>query len=145
MRTPVTPRSALLAITLLVAVSLTSCGSFRRLGKDITFGTAGLVVMPIYGGAVDGYDSSRGIRGGLQEDSRVEVITLPFTFLYHGLKHLVYCGAHTVDIFLFPIYGVAELSGLSGDVEPLDIYTNTIFDKQPDSSTDAESGEVVGR
>lgn len=130
------------AFVLFLAVGLASCGTMRRAGKDL-----GVVVLSpaiaLYGGGTDGVAEARNIREGLGGSTFTEVLVLPPAFVYHTLKHVVYAAIHAVDFALFPAYGLAELHPYGPEIEPLDYYTGTIFDEDPDekSGTDAESGE----
>lgn len=137
---------AVLLTVIVVVSSLTSCGTMRRLGKDLTV-TVASPVIALYGGATDGYASAVNVREGFGENAGVEVLALPFTFVYHTIKHALYCGYHAFDALLFPAYGLAELNDYGPEVEPLDIYMGTWFDNDGDdpSGTDPESGESVGR
>jgi hypothetical protein len=130
-------RKALLAVSLL-ATTLTSCGTFRRAGKDLMLGV-GTPVLMVYGGATDGYTTAKEVRNGMDGSGVIEVLAFPFTFTYNAVKHGVYGLIHVVDLPLCLFYGAAELHPNGPTIEPLDFYQGTMFDKQ--SSTDAESGE----
>jgi hypothetical protein len=124
-------------------MTLTSCGTMRRAGKDLMLGV-GTPVLMVYGGATDGYTSAQSVRTGLDSGSAVEVLAFPFTFAYHALEHGIYGVVHIVDFFFFPFYGAAEIHPYGPEIKPLDFYQGTWFDKAADKSgTDAESGEMV--
>jgi len=139
-------RKASFFVAVLLSLTLASCGTMRRLGKDLTV-TVLSPAIALYGGGTDGYAAAKNVREGFGENAGIEVIALPFTFVYHTIKHALYCGYHAFDALLFPAYGLAELNDFGPEVEPLDIYTGTWFDKASDgaSGTDAESGESMGR
>ena len=113
--------------------------------------TAMTPVMVIYGGGTDGFQSAKDVRGGTGTLGVTEVVVMPFTFLFQGIKHLFFGVVHALDFFLFPVYGAAELAPYGRDVEPLDIYTGTWFDSSKEETapqeagTDAESGEAQPR
>jgi len=128
---------------LLLALSLTSCGTTRRAGKDL-FITAFTPVNMLYGGGTDAVSSANGVRDGLGGGTTVEVIATIPAFAYHSIKHGLYGVLHAVDFCLFPIYGVADIHPYGPEIEPLDYYTGTWFDKdedQDDDGVDADSGE----
>ena len=136
-------RTALLSLSALLAMTLTSCGTMRRAGKDLMLGV-GTPVLMVYGGATDGYTSAQSVRTGLDSGAAVEVLAFPVTFAYHALEHGIYGVVHIVDFFFFPFYGAAEVHPYGPEIKPLDFYQGTWFDKQSDKSgTDAESGEMV--
>jgi hypothetical protein len=139
-------RKVLTAVCALAAVSLSSCGTARRAGKD-AFVTIASPVLIIYGGATDGYKSATGVRNGLGGGSATEVIAFPFTFLYHAFEHTIYACIHFIDLPLCLFYGAAELGPNGPVVKPLDFYQGTIFDKESDkavpSGTDATTGESL--
>lgn len=145
-------RKASLATFAVLALSLTSCGSLRRAGKDLLI-TATSPVVILYGAATDSVATTDQARDALGGGPVMQTITLPFAFLWRGLVHTLYCGAHAVDFFFFPIYGIADLHPYGPEIKPLDFYSGTIFDKAEDSGksgTDAQSGEesslgLVGR
>lgn len=116
----------------------------RRAGKDIFIGVASIPLI-VYGGATDGYASAQGVRSGMQAGSVMEVISFPFTFLYHAVKHTIYWGIHVVDLPFCAVYWMVEVNPYGSEIKPLDFYQGTIFDEKPKKSgTDAESGESVG-
>lgn len=137
-------RNALLAASALLTVTLGSCGTLNRAGKDAMIGVAS-VPLWLYGGATDGYQSARDVRSGLQGGSVVEVVSFPFTFAYHTLKHVIYWGIHVVDLPLCGLYWMAEVHPYGPEIKPLDFYQGTIFDQpaKKKSGTDAESGEQL--
>ncbi len=136
-------RKSLFAVSLLAA-SFASCGTVNRAGKDLMLGV-GTPVLMIYGGATDGYTSASTIREGLDSSGIVEVLAFPFTFTYHAIEHGVYGLIHLIDLPLCLLYGPAELHPSGPEIEPLDFYHGTIFDKEKKAGTDAESGETTGR
>lgn len=135
-------RTALLAVSALLTVTMASCGSVRRAGKDVFVGVTSPVLI-VYGGATDGYGSAKGVRDGLGSGSAVEVLAFPFTFLYHAIEHTIYCGIHVLDLPFTPFYALAELPPGNVPIQPLDFYQGTWFDSAPKGSgTDATSGET---
>ncbi|HEX5052372.1 MAG TPA: hypothetical protein VFZ65_11400 [Planctomycetota bacterium] len=140
-------RKALIAVSALSTVALTSCGTLRRAGKDVVIGALTPAVA-IYGGATDGFASAKSVRNGLESGSVTEVISFPFTFLYHTFEHTIYCVIHIVDLFGCPFYGLAEIAPNGSNVTPLDFYTGTWFDKASDhkvvrGGTDSQTGEPM--
>ena len=136
-------RKALLAVTLTLTATLTSCGSLRRAGKDAFVGITSPFLI-VYGGATDGFDSARSVRTGLDSGSAMEVLAFPFTFFYHAIEHSSYCGIHVLDLPFTPLYALTELPPASTPVQPLDFYQGTWFDVEPSGSgTDATSGESL--
>ena len=131
-------------LVLLVAVALTSCNATRRAGKDLFVGVTSPALI-VYGGATDGFEASQEIADGMDGGGFTQVVTLPFTFVYHGLKHTCWVLVHVVDLFLYPINGVADLHPGGPDIEPLDYYTGTAFDREDDGGMDPQSGERVER
>ena len=130
-----------LAWTVLLALVLTSCGTARRAGKDASVVLLSPVIIP-YGGFTDGFTAAKEVRQGLEGSGATEVLAMPFTTAYHLVKHTLWGVFHLIDFVAFPIYGAAELHPNGPEIEPLDYYTGTIFDKEPSKSgTDAESGE----
>lgn len=136
----VNARKALISVFALAAMTLTSCGTIKRAGKDIFLGAATPVLM-LYGGATDGMATSQNVREGMGSGGTVQVISFPFTFFYHAIEHGIYGLTHLVDLPLCAVYGPAELLPGGPKIEPLDIYQGTWFDSS--SSTDAESGELI--
>lgn len=136
-------RKVLLSVFALAAMTLTSCGTFNRAGKDLFLGV-GTPVLMIYGGATDGLETSQSVREGLGSGGAVQVASFPFTFFYHAIEHGIYGIVHLVDLPLCLFYGAAELHPYGPEVMPLDIYQGTWFDSDAgDSGTDPESGEMV--
>ncbi len=137
-------RKAIIAVCALLAVSLTSCGTARRAGKDLFIGVASPVLI-VYGGATDGYTSARAVRSGLDSGAAMEVVAFPFTFLYHAFTHAIYGAIHVIDLPLCLFYGAAELHPYGPEIKPLDFYQGTIFDTEESakSGTDAQSGETT--
>ena len=122
-------------------VSLSACGTARRLGKDVCVVGASPVLIP-YCAANDAVVSSQNASEGLGGGVAIEVLTLPFTFFYHVLEHSIYVVIHAVDAAMFPLYGAADISPVGPEIEPLDFYQGTVFDREQ-RSTDPESGEPV--
>jgi len=138
-------RKIVVVSAVLLSLVLTSCGSTRRVSKDVSMVAMSPLVVP-YGGFTDGYVAATELAAGLDGGSATEFMAMPFTVSYHLLKHLFYAGHHFVDIFAFPVYGAAELHPKGPEIQPLDYYSGTIFDEVPEASgTDAETGESVGR
>jgi predicted small secreted protein len=140
----VNARKALISVIALMAMTLTSCGTINRAGKDIMLGAATPVLM-LYGGATDGLSTSQSVREGMGSSAAIQVIAFPFTFFYHAIEHGIYGVTHLVDLPLCALYGPAELHPAGPKIMPLDIYQGTWFDSWADSgaSTDAESGEMI--
>jgi hypothetical protein len=142
----VNARKALLSVSAILALTLASCGTLNRAGKDLFLGV-GTPVLILYGGSVDGWESAKAAREGMDSGGAFEVLAFPFTFLYHGFEHTIYGVAHIIDLPLCLFYGLAEIGGVMPEVKPLDIYTGTVFDKWAgsgqSSGTDAETGEMV--
>ncbi|MGK0154043.1 MAG: putative small secreted protein [Neolewinella sp.] len=140
----VNARKALISVFALAALTLTSCGTVKRAGKDIMLGV-GTPVLMIYGGATDGLTTSQNVREGMGSGAAVQVAAFPFTFFYHAIEHGIYGLTHLVDLPFCVFYGPAELHPAGPEVMPLDIYQGTWFDSAAGngSSTDAESGEMV--
>jgi hypothetical protein len=138
-------RKATLAVAALLAVALASCGTARRAGKDLFIGVLSAPLI-LYGASTDGYESSVGVREGLDSGSAMQVLSFPFTFLYHAFEHTLYWSIHVIDLPLCVFYGLSELPPDSEPVRPLDFYQGTWFDKEEDrrpSGTDATSGESL--
>ena len=152
-------RKGLVAALLTIGFIGTSCGSMRRLGKDVFIGIASVPLI-VYGGATDGWIDSETVFDNYQQDDRASMlpvpivdkptrllsfIVFPITFLFEAGKHTYYWARHVFDILLFPFYGLAELHPYGPAVEPLDIYTGTWFDKKSDRQhTDAQTGAMTG-
>lgn len=139
---PLKARTALLAVSALLAVTMASCGSFRRAGKDVFVGVASPILI-VYGGATDGYGTAKGVRDGLGSGSAVEVLAFPFTFLFHATEHAIYCAIHVLDLPFTPFYMMAEIPPGNVPIQPLDFYQGTWFDGAKTSGTDATSGEAT--
>ncbi len=138
-------RKALLSVSALLAVTLPSCGTLNRAGKDLVLGV-GTPVLMIYGGATDGYTSAKTVRTGLDSGAAVEVLAFPFTFFYHAIEHGIYGFIHLIDLPLCLFYGAAELHPYGPEIKPLDFYQGTWFDtwaEKHSRGTDAESGEML--
>jgi hypothetical protein len=151
-------RKGLVAALLTIGLISASCGSLRRLGKDALITVTSPVVI-LYGGATDGWIDAENVFDNFKQDERdgiipipvidkptriLSFIVFPITFLFESGKHFYYCARHAFDIFLFPFYGLTELHPYGPEIEPLDIYTGTIFDKKSDRRTDAQTGVEVG-
>ncbi len=130
-----------LALTAVFALTLASCGTMRRAGKDAGVVLFSPIIIP-YGGFTDGFNGAQGVRKGLDGTGATEVLALPFTTTYHLVKHTLWAVIHLVDFVVFPIYGAAELHPNGPEIEPLDSYTGTIFDSNSAKATDPESGET---
>jgi predicted small secreted protein len=139
----VNARKALISVFALAAMTLTSCGTLNRAGKDLVLG-AGTPILMVYGGATDGLESAQSVRAGLGSGAAVQVVAFPFTFFYHAIEHGIYGLVHLVDLPMCALYGPAELHPSGPEVMPLDIYQGTPFDSWAGKQgTDAESGEMV--
>jgi len=150
-----------LSVSALVAAILlaTGCGSMRRLGKD-AFVTAVSPALILYGAATDGWDDSHQFWTNYQPDHRermpvpqvpmvplptthkvpidivnwpMAVMSFPATFIFNAFKHTYYCFRHAVDIFFFPGYLLADIHPAGPPIEPLDLYTGTLFDRPRES------------
>ena len=141
-------RQAALSTFALLTFSLTSCDSFRRAGKDLTVAVLSPGIV-LYGAATDAVGTTEQARDALGGGSVMQTVTLPFAFLWRGVIHTLYCGAHAVDFFFLPVYGLADLHPNGPKIRPLDFYQGTWFDKASDeemkSATDMQSGEDVRR
>ena len=139
-------RKAVLSASALLTLSLASCDSFRRAGKDLTVAVLSPAIV-LYGAATDAVGTTEQAREALGGGSVMQTVTLPFAFLWRGVIHTLYCGAHAVDFFFLPIYGLADLHPNGPEIKPLDFYQGTWFDRDPNapSSTDMQSGEEVRR
>lgn len=135
-------RSASLCALLLLFGSLSSCGTVRRAGKDLSIAVLSPAVV-LYGAATDSIGTAQEAREALGGGPVMETITIPFAFLWRGFVHTIYCTVHAADFFLFPVYGLAELHPYGPEIEPLDFYTGTWFDRdeKAESGTDPQSGE----
>src|SRR5688572_13510380 len=151
-------RKGLVAALITIGFISTSCGSLRRLGKDVAIGIASVPLI-VYGGATDGWVTSETVFDNFQQDDREAIIpapvvnkptrilsfiVFPIAFLFEAGEHTYYWARHVFDIFLFPFYGLAELHPYGPEIEPLDIYTGTWFDKTTDRQhTDAQTGALT--
>lgn len=136
-------RKVLISVFALAAMTLTSCGTFSRAGKDIMLGV-GTPILMLYGGATDGLQTAQSVRSGMGSGAAVQVAAFPFTFFYHAIEHGIYGMVHLVDLPLCLLYGPAELHPHGPEIRPLDIYQGTWFDwGAGNEGTDAESGEMV--
>jgi hypothetical protein len=150
-------RKGLIAALLTLGILSTSCGSFRRLGKDALI-TVASVPLILYGGATDGWVTSETVFDNFEQDDRaaavpfpvvnkptriLSFIVFPIAFVFEAGKHTYYWARHVFDLFLFPFYGLAELHPYGPEVEPLDIYTGTWFDREDDRRTDAQTGAAT--
>ena len=138
----VNARQALLCVFALAALTLTSCGTLNRAGKDLTIGVATPVLM-VYGGAVDGLQSAQNVSEGMGGSAVLQVVACPFTFAYHAFEHGIYGMVHLVDLPMCALYAPVELSTYGPEIKPLDIYQGTWFDAGSAQGTDPESGEMV--
>ncbi|MFO1051262.1 MAG: hypothetical protein U1F36_03480 [Planctomycetota bacterium] len=128
---------------ILLALSLTSCGTARRAGKDL-FITAITPVNMIYGGGTDAVSTAEGVRTGVNGGAPTEVLAMVPAFVYHAVKHGIYGIIHAVDFCLFPVYGAADLHPYGPEIQPLDYYTGTWFDEtKGDRKVDSDSGETA--
>ena len=140
-------KATLFGFALFSLLTLASCGTMRRAGKDL-FVVAALPILPIYAGTTDAYNDVKETREAFGGGPFTEVASFPFYFVWHWGKHVLYGAAHGVDFLFTPGYGLAELHPYGPEIEPLDFYTGTWFDTQPDgmpTATDAESGHTAGR
>lgn len=134
----------ILTLFAFLGLTLASCGTARRAGKDaaVTVLSPGII---LYGGGVDGFTTAQEVREGLGGGVFTEVLALPPAFVIHAVKHTFIAGAHAVDLLFAPVYGLAELHPYGPEVKPLDYYTGTVFDEDRPAGTDAESGERTDR
>ncbi len=139
-------KAAITGFVSILLLSLASCGAFRRVGKDLTVVLTSPAVI-LYGASTDAYTSAKEVREGYQANAAVEVISMPFLGLWHGLKHLCWVGVHALDVPLFLVYGPADLHPYGPEIEPLDYYTGTWLDGEEGeaSGLDAESGDSLDR
>ncbi len=140
-------RTASLSVPVPLLLTLASCGTTRRAGKDLTI-TALFPVVALYGGSVDTFATAETEAEVRNLGPFIGTLVAPFRFTFHTIKHLVRAGVHAVDFVFFPFYGMAELYPQGSKIVPLDYYTGTIFDLPSDtetgsSSTDPTSGESL--
>ena len=135
--------SKVLLVTVLTALvfSAASCGTMRRLGKDAYISVISPVLVPA-AAAADSYRDATATREGYQTGAVTEVLSFPLFFVWNAIKHTGYCLVHAVDIPMNLGYGVSELIDLGPEIEPIDYYQNTWFDRQTSGGTNAESGET---
>ena len=132
----------LVASAVLLLLVLSSCGTLRRAGKDIGVVVTSPVLV-LYAAGTDAASSSQEVHRGLGTGSWVEVAAFVPAFFFYGIKHVFYVLVHAGDLFLTPLWGLAELHPNGPEVVPLDYYQNTWFDKEEDSRrTDSLSGET---
>ena len=116
----------------------------NRAAKDVVLGV-GTPILMLYGGGTDAVATSDEVKSGLGGSSVTQFFATVLSFPFHAIKHGFQGVIHLGDFCLFPIYGAAELHPYGPEIEPLDFYTGTWFDKAPesgtDSGTDAETGE----
>jgi hypothetical protein len=126
-------------------LTFTSCGTVNRAAKDVVLGV-GTPVLMLYGGGTDAVATAGEVKGGLGGSAATEFFATVFSFPFHAIKHGFYGLIHVGDFFLFPVYGLAEMHPYGPEIEPLDFYTGTWFDSDPNaeaaSGTDAETGET---
>ncbi|MEZ4364679.1 MAG: hypothetical protein R2939_00120 [Kofleriaceae bacterium] len=123
---------------MLLSLCLGSCGTLNRAGKDLAIGVASPVLM-LWNGAVDGAATARMVSDSAGGGWALQTAATPFTFLYHAIEHGCYGLAHAVDLPLCAFYGAASTLYPAGhQVEPLDIYQDTWFDRW---AADARRGE----
>ncbi len=136
----------LVACTLLLAVLFASCGTMRRFGKDVGVVVTSPLLIP-YAAGTDAASSAQGMSKGLGGSAAGEVIWTVPAFFFHVVKHTFFVAVHGVDILLTPVWGLAELHPSGPEIQPLDYYQNTWFDKkssdQDRAVTDAQSGETT--
>ena len=135
-------RKTLTATAVLLALALSSCGTTRRAGKDLGIVVVSPVLIP-YAGFTDGFTAASDFSEGVDGGGVYQVLALPFTSTWHLLRHTFCVMIHAVDFIVFPVYGAAELHPYGPEIEPLDYYTGTMFDREKKSGTDAETGEPV--
>jgi predicted small secreted protein len=139
-------RKAALTTFAVLALSLSSCNTVRRAGKDFTVAILSPGII-LYGAATDAVSTTEQARDALGGGSVMQTVTLPFAFLWRGVIHTLYCGAHALDFLFFPVYGLADLHPNGPEIKPLDFYQGTWFDRDPKegSAMDAQSGEEAKR
>ena len=128
-----------------LALGLASCGSIRRAGKDLFLG-AGTPLLMLYGGGTDAAATGAEVNSGMGGSSTTELVATVVSFPFHAIKHGFYGLVHVGDFLIAPIYILADIHPYGPEIEPLDYYTGTWFDKDPagakKSGTDAETGET---
>ncbi len=141
-------RKSFVAAAVLLALTLSSCGTMRRAGKDLGIVVASPILIP-YAGFADGFTDAKNVGEGLGPGATptYEVLVIPFSTAWGLIKHTFFVALHAVDFVAFPIYGAAELYPYGPEIEPLDYYSGTPFDREPDekSGTDAETGEQIDK
>jgi predicted small secreted protein len=126
-----------------VVLSLTSCNTMRRLGKDLYVAGPGLVTVVPMAACADSYRDATATQKGYETGGVTQVLSFPLFLIWNTVKHLGYWGVHVIDIPLNVFYGISEASSFGPEIEPLDYYQSTWFDKGDSAkSTDAESGET---
>lgn len=148
------------AVLAVLPLSLNSCGTMIRLGKDVGIVLVSPILIPMAGGS-DAVNAAREVRKGYGGGGFTEIIAMPFMFGWHSLKHTFYVGAHALDTLMTPWLALTELSAGGPEIVNLDFYGNTPFDwlsdamrssawyqkstkfsLEPDAfTTDAESGD----
>ena len=137
-------RKTLIAAVAVLSIPLASCGTTRRAGKDLGIVVTSPILIP-YAGFTDGFANAGEVADGLclGASPGYELLSIPFTTLFGLVKHTFLVGIHAIDFFAFPIYGAAELHPYGPEVEPLDYYEGTLFDRDDTpSGTDAETGAM---
>ncbi len=122
--------------------ALPSCGTVNRAGKDLGIVVTSPFVI-LYGAGVDGLSTAKEAREGMNGGAATEVLVFIPAVLFHGVKHALYVVLHAIDFCLFPFYGITELHPYGREVEPLDYYTGTIFDKKPEDMQKTQPAEPM--
>ena len=133
----------LVAVLTALVFSATSCGTWRRLGKDVYITAISPLLIPA-AAAADSYRDATATREGYQTGAITEVLSFPLFFMWNTVKHAGYCFVHLLDIPLNLYYGASEMMQLGPEIEPIDYYQSTWFDKRSGlaGGTNAESGET---
>ena len=138
-------KALLVACTVFLAMSFVACGTMRRTGKDLAVVVTCPVLIP-YAAGTDAASTSQEVRKGLDAGPAAEVIAFLPAFFFHTIKHAFYVIIHAVDACLFWAWGLAELHPSGPEIQPLDYYQNTWFDRPEDQKkTDSQSGEPFQR
>lgn len=153
-----------------LGVVSTGCGTMRRLGKDAFITVTSPVLVPFYYAPTDAYVETQQLFDNYKQDERegltrpanysvllpapsttlgdgfnptqiLSFAAFPFAYIGNLFKHTYYVARHAFDIPLCLLfYWEAELHPYGPQVEPLDIYQGTIFDKTADEKKSDSTG-----
>ncbi|MCB9877312.1 MAG: hypothetical protein H6835_06890 [Planctomycetes bacterium] len=130
--------------TVLLSLCLGACGTLNRAGKDLAIGVASPVLM-LWNGASDGVATAGMVRESAGAGWVVQAAVTPFTCVFHVIEHGCYGLVHVVDLPLCVVYGAAsQLYPAGHEVEPLDIYQGTWFDRWAAEARRGHDIELAG-